>query len=546
MPEAASVALTNPALPGDVPLDTIIYAAAGLVYPAPLSQYAIYSTPDPAYITPRINIAAFANLGGGATWPFASSAVPLNGHVCVPQGRGPFPLVVFAHGNHQPVENSSPGYLYLCRLLASHGIIAATIDVNFLNGGNFGENDGRAIVHLEHLKQFRTLEQHGRSSAARTGGPEPHHDRGPFPGRRGRGARLVLQPAVVDSAGQHQSRGAAGRIGSRTTRTVSLQPERRGCHCAHRRAVSAAYRTYRGARSLLRDSRSATGMLPAFPATILTTARMRWTSPTPPCPAASGKRCSGSTTPITISSTASGLRGGCYATCQPGADCQGASRSPGASGAAAPAGVLCRAGRSCGGNGVVPAGTEFVSQYQGPDRFFVQHHQEGAAPPVVSLPAQGTVFADSVTATRALTALVPGVTTTLTLRLAWSALRRAPPGARGSGHRAGRAVQGAVATRRAIRRCSQSGESRPGLHAGGFERFAHACHSRQFHPPPAVSGGHHRRTEDHDADPAAARPAPDRGRRRSHGPPRDLVRVRPAAGGGRLRRRSAIFHLIRR
>jgi hypothetical protein len=44
----------------------------------------------------------------------------------------------------------------LCRLLASHGIIAATIDVNFLNGFNFGENDGRAIVHLEHLRQFRT------------------------------------------------------------------------------------------------------------------------------------------------------------------------------------------------------------------------------------------------------------------------------------------------------------------------------------------------------------------------------------------------------
>jgi predicted dienelactone hydrolase len=62
---------------------------------------------------------------------------------------------VFAHGNHNPLENSTPGYLYLCQLLASHGIIAATIDVNFLNGGNFGENDARAIVHLEHLKQFR-------------------------------------------------------------------------------------------------------------------------------------------------------------------------------------------------------------------------------------------------------------------------------------------------------------------------------------------------------------------------------------------------------
>src|SRR5262249_35309851 len=64
-------------------------------------------------------------------------------------------LVVFAHGNHAPTANSTPGYLYLCDLLASHGVIAATIDVNFLNGGNFGENDGRAIVHFEHLKQFR-------------------------------------------------------------------------------------------------------------------------------------------------------------------------------------------------------------------------------------------------------------------------------------------------------------------------------------------------------------------------------------------------------
>lgn len=45
--------------------------------------------------------------------------------------------------------------MYLCELLASHGIIAATIDVNFLNGFNFGENDGRAIVHLEHIKQFQ-------------------------------------------------------------------------------------------------------------------------------------------------------------------------------------------------------------------------------------------------------------------------------------------------------------------------------------------------------------------------------------------------------
>src|SRR5215831_14383123 len=146
---AAQIAgLKNPGLAGDVQFDTVIYGSP------PLGQYVIYDTPDPAYLTGRINVSAFANLGG-SPWPFLNTNVPLNGHVCIPRGRGPFPLAVFAHGNHNPLENSTPGYLYLCQLLASHEIIAATIDVNFLNGFNFGENDGRAIVHLEHLKQFR-------------------------------------------------------------------------------------------------------------------------------------------------------------------------------------------------------------------------------------------------------------------------------------------------------------------------------------------------------------------------------------------------------
>jgi hypothetical protein len=123
-----SITLRNPALAGEVAFDTVIYASSGLTYPVTLFQYAIYSSPDPAYVTGRLNISAFANLGSGAAWPFTNTTVPLNGHVCVPRGRGPFPLVVFVHGNHSPIENSTPGYLYLCQLLASHGIIAATID----------------------------------------------------------------------------------------------------------------------------------------------------------------------------------------------------------------------------------------------------------------------------------------------------------------------------------------------------------------------------------------------------------------------------------
>ena len=422
MPEAAFVALTNPALPGDVPFDTIIYAAAGLVYPAPLSQYAIYSTPDPAYITPRINIAAFANLGGGATWPFASSAVPLNGHVCVPQGRGPFPLVVFAHGNHQPVENSSPGYLYLCRLLASHGIIAATIDVNFLNGGNFGENDGRAIVHLEHLKQFRTWNNtaghplqgrvdlnrimivgHSRGGEAvghasffnrlssiqpdSTSPVVPLDGSGPAPLGPYR-FNLNAVAAIAPTDGQYQPL---------TGLTVVPDPYY-VIHGARDGDVTSfpGYHTYNRAHAVdLANPTVSSGqwkaMLWVYNANH-NQFNSIWASEAAAMPRASQEQ---------------------IAKVHFGALAQA---------------VLLRRPEYFAvledhavATGWVPVGTEFVSQYQGPDRFFVQHHQEGAAPPVVSLPAQGTVFADSVTATRALTALVPGVTTTLTLRLAWSA-----------------------------------------------------------------------------------------------------------------------------
>jgi hypothetical protein len=151
-------ALQNPGVTGRFGFRTFVYAASGLNYsgvPA-LSQYQIYDSPHPEYVTGRIDISVFAQLGQTTPWPFQPTNVPLNGHVCVPRGRGPFPLAVFVHGNHDPLENSTPGYLYLCELFASHGILAATIDANFLNGFNFGENDGRAIVHLEHLKQFRT------------------------------------------------------------------------------------------------------------------------------------------------------------------------------------------------------------------------------------------------------------------------------------------------------------------------------------------------------------------------------------------------------
>ncbi len=147
-------ALKDPAAPGPLSVQQIVYAAPGLNYGA-LSQYVVFQSPTAGFATRQINLSAFGDLGFGTNWPFNETAVPINGMLRIPLGNGPFPLVLFAHGNHDPGENSTPGYLYLCDLLASHGMIAATIDVNFLNGNNSGENDARAIVHLEHVKQFR-------------------------------------------------------------------------------------------------------------------------------------------------------------------------------------------------------------------------------------------------------------------------------------------------------------------------------------------------------------------------------------------------------
>ena len=157
--------LDNPGELGSFSFSEVIYASSGLDYSTNpnLDEYQVYENPSTDFETQRLNLDGISTLGATRNslgqivevgWPFKVTQVPINGHIRIPEGSGPFPLIIFAHGNHSPLENSTPGYLYLCALLASHGIIAATIDANFLNGFNGGENDGRAIVHLEHIKQF--------------------------------------------------------------------------------------------------------------------------------------------------------------------------------------------------------------------------------------------------------------------------------------------------------------------------------------------------------------------------------------------------------
>ncbi len=100
-----------------------------------------------------------------ACWGFGPEAMPINARVWYPDGDGPFPLIVIAHGNHPMELYSEAGYDYLAKVLASRGFIVASIDQNFLNLSFVadlifltpltGENDARAWLILEHLRQWR-------------------------------------------------------------------------------------------------------------------------------------------------------------------------------------------------------------------------------------------------------------------------------------------------------------------------------------------------------------------------------------------------------
>jgi Cutinase len=419
--------LNNPGLAGDIQFDTVIYASSGVNYSAvpALAQYVIYDTPDPAYVTGRINISAFAHLGS-APWPFANTNVPLNGHICIPRGRGPFPLAVFAHGNHAPLQNSTPGYLYLCQLLASHGVIAATIDVNFLNGFNFGENDARAIVHLEHLKQFRawnslaTHPLHAKVDLNRIM-IAGHSRGGEGVGHASFFNRLnSVQPDMMSAVVPLDGSAGLGPYHFALTLVAAIAPTDRQyipvsgptvvpdryflIHGSRDGDVSSfeGYNTYNRAHAVdLANPTVSDGELKA----LLWVYRANhnqfnstWPSETPPAtaiPRAQQEQ---------IAKVYFGTLANALLLDQPA--------------------YLDVLRDHAAAVTWVPAGGDFVSQYQDPQRIYLQHNQESLAPPAVSLPVQGSVAADAVVATRQLVDLVNAGApqTTITLRLDWSAL----------------------------------------------------------------------------------------------------------------------------
>ena len=153
-------AADDPSLNGTYRIHTLSYGSG---WDARRPEYGHYA----ALRTPTVDATPFLDdtSGIGNTlrkwyWGFDLKHCPLNARTWYPEGKGPFPLVLIVHGNHQMEKYSESGYDYLGSLLASRGFIFVSVDENFLNGNwvkdfQQNENFARGWLLLEHLKQWR-------------------------------------------------------------------------------------------------------------------------------------------------------------------------------------------------------------------------------------------------------------------------------------------------------------------------------------------------------------------------------------------------------
>jgi dienelactone hydrolase len=155
----SAVAAADPGQPGPYRVLTLTYGSGTDRWRPEFGQRAALKT-KPVDATPFVTGNEGWTVGVRKWfWGFGFKDFPLNGRVWYPDGKGPFPLVLVVHGNHDMNEFSDPGYAYLGELLASRGFITVSVDENFFNGfwsgGIDKENDGRGWLLLKHLEAWR-------------------------------------------------------------------------------------------------------------------------------------------------------------------------------------------------------------------------------------------------------------------------------------------------------------------------------------------------------------------------------------------------------
>lgn len=143
----------NPARPGPHPVLTLYYGSG-------TDKNRAEYRDSVAILTAPVDASKLVDLGESAKsrneyWGFSPDSFPINGRVWYPDAPGPHPLALVVHGNHNMKEFSDPGYDWLGELLASRGYVLASVDMNFVNGGIRGENDGRGWLLLKHLQAWK-------------------------------------------------------------------------------------------------------------------------------------------------------------------------------------------------------------------------------------------------------------------------------------------------------------------------------------------------------------------------------------------------------
>ena len=153
------IAGESPATPGSYSVKTFTYGSGKDKHRPEFGSEVTYKTDSVNGVAFLDDWDGFGGWWREKYWGFDSKALPINGRVWYPEGTGPFPLVLVVHGNHSMQDFSDPGYDYLGELMASRGMILASVDENFINGswsdifgGLSKENDARGWLLLEHLK----------------------------------------------------------------------------------------------------------------------------------------------------------------------------------------------------------------------------------------------------------------------------------------------------------------------------------------------------------------------------------------------------------
>lgn len=147
----------NPAQPGPHQVLTLYYGS-GTDKNRPEYRDSVALTTTPVDGSKLIELGSSAK-SRNKYWGFGPDSLPLNARVWYPDAPGPHPLVLVVHGNHNMREFSDPGYDWLGELLASQGYILASVDMNFINGGIRGENDGRGWLLLKHLQLWKRFNE---------------------------------------------------------------------------------------------------------------------------------------------------------------------------------------------------------------------------------------------------------------------------------------------------------------------------------------------------------------------------------------------------